>query len=205
MGVRGKKRGRPRKKRPEETPEYWKDVLHDHHLGLDRADPDWLVLECMFVKQGRTVPLEAHGLVSITRPRSASLSLKLDCAADEAIVLPAPWLRYLKYMDVVAEARSPKDTGAGLKRLFLEDARSRYWEQPPEIPKQLGTPAEFRERWAHNELEIRLQANRRKHLIRIVVLPIPPDEPEDLDETDEPNGHWAGLTWIPGPPRDRRS
>lgn len=201
-----KKRGRPRKKRPEETQEYWNKQLHNYRLGMDRAEPEWRVLCCELVnEEGRTAPLENMGAGgSVTQQTDALNSLLYEAASDENIALPARWLHYMEYMEVVAETLSPEDNGSVFKELFLQDARSRHWEQPPDIPPALGSPAGFRLACLRNELEIHLESNRRTHLIKIAVLPIPPDEPEDLNEAEEPPGHWNGLVWIPDPPRNGR-
>ncbi len=142
---------------------------------------------------------------SVTQRTNFLASIQLESALDESVGLSDPWLRHLEYMDVVAEALSPKDNGATLKRLFLEDARSRYREIPEDFPVELGTPKEFRTRWESKDLEIRLEANRRRQLIKIAVIPIPPDEPEDLNEAEEPDGHWEGLRWFPAPSRKDHS
>lgn len=127
--------------------------------------------------------------VSHTQRTDALTSLHLESGENESVKLSPAWLLYLAYWDVVAEALSHKDNGAELKRLTLTDARSRYWEQPPDVLRPmnaaLGTPAEFRERWKYRELDIRLRcvANRRTPVIEIWRLT--PDEPDDWDEADE--------------------
>ena len=89
-----------------------------------------------------------------------------------------------------------------MKKLVLEDARSRYWEDPPDLTS-LGTPAEFRALCADADrhVDIQLQYTRREQKIRFTVYSLPPDEPEDLDEAGEPDGHWEGLRWIPNTPK----
>jgi hypothetical protein len=114
-------------------------------------------------------------------------------------MLDAVAKRVDNYRDVIAEALSPKDNGAALKQLARMDARSRYWELPPDVLRPMnapvGTPAEFRERWHYGELEITAHArNRREHVFEIWQLP--PAEPEDLDKAGEPKGHWNGLRWT---------
>jgi hypothetical protein len=132
---------------------------------------------------------------SLTQPSDSWYALLLN--DDAGVPLPAPWLRYLEYVNVVAEYLSPKDKGAAIKKLALEDARSRFRSRPPQFPAELGTPAEFKARLAGHELEIRLRADRRNHVISIRVYQLPPDEQEDLDPSDDPAGHWEGLTWFP--------
>ena len=200
MGLARKKRGRPRKKRSEDTPEYWEKQLHNHRLGEHRGESKREVLACFFVNKKDQTALEQIGTgESVTRQTDELASLHLEAAEKEEIVLSREWLHYLEYMDVIAAALSPKDKGAALKNLFLEDARSRYWEQPPEVrvPASL-TPAELRRRWLEHEIEIRpLGSSRRNRFIRIVCYPVPPEESEDLDESGEPPGHWEGLKFIP--------
>jgi hypothetical protein len=140
---------------------------------------------------------------SATQRTDELISLHKEAAVNDGIKLSQEWHLYLEYMDVIAEALSPKDKGTTLKQLALADARSRYWEQPPRVFRPmnapLGTPAELRQKWLYGELDIRTRAgNRREHIIEIWELP--PDEPEDLDGAEGPSGHWDGLTWIPDPP-----
>jgi len=139
---------------------------------------------------------EYVGHESATQRTDPTLHPLLEVADDGSIVLPAVWRRCLEYMNVIAERLSPKDKGAALKRLFLEDARSRSSEPPLEIPAELGTPEELKRRLAWYELEIYLKSNRRDQVIHFVVNQFPPDVEEDLDEADEPKGHWEGLKWF---------
>lgn len=141
---------------------------------------------------------------SITQPEDSLLSVYQQLADNEKMTLPAHWQRYLEYMDVVAEMLSPIDQGAALKQLALTDARSRYWEQPPDFGS-LGAPAEFRKRCAESHVEIDSQCNRREHTIRFILYSLPPDVSEDLDESGGPDGHWDGLVWIPHAPRNGHS
>lgn len=134
---------------------------------------------------------------STTQQTDPVLSLHKEAATEEHAVLPADWKHYLAYMNVIAEAHSPEDNGAGLKSLFLMDARSRLWERAPTVPAALGTPAEFKKRLHDHEMEIRYMVNRRETTIRIRVYELPPDEDEDLDPANEPSGRWEGLKWIP--------
>jgi hypothetical protein len=138
---------------------------------------------------------------SFTRGTDPKLSLLREAAADESIELPATWVRFLGYMNVIAEAKSPDDKGEKLKQFFLEDARSRCYEQPPTIPAELGTPSEFKTRLAGHEMELRYTVNRQETTIRIHIYQLPPAEDEDLDPADEPAGHWEGLTWHPDTPK----
>ncbi len=148
------------------------------------------------------VPLDAVG-ESTTQRTDGLASLYRESGDNANVKLSPPWTRYLDYMDVIAEALSPKDKGAALKQLALADARSRHWDEPPDtfrpMNASLGTPAEFRQKWLYGELEIRARVgNRRNHVIEIWQLP--PAEPEaDLDEAGEPSGHWDGLRWTGGP------
>jgi hypothetical protein len=135
---------------------------------------------------------------SATLLTAPELSLQ-ETAVDESVVLSVAWMRYLEYMGVIAEALSRKDKGVDLKRLSLEDARSRSGEPPPTIPAELGTPVEFKQRLVDHELEIRRRVDRRQHVIIIRVYPLPPHVDEDLDETQDPRGHWEGLKWLPDP------
>jgi hypothetical protein len=154
-------------------------------------------------KRPKPVSLDEAGL-SATQLTDQLTSLHIEASANDGVILSPEWLLYVEYMDVIAEALSPKDNGTALKHLALADARSRHWEQPPRVfhpmNASLGTPSEFRQQWIYGELEIRTRAgNRREHLIEIWQLP--PLEPEDLDEAGEPSGHWEGLTWVPDPPK----
>jgi hypothetical protein len=177
MTTTKKKRGRPPKKRPEQTPEYWEKQLHNHRLGMHRAVPKWQVLGCQFVnEEGETFSLESiikGGNITCEADRVAVLHQQRG--ADESIVLPAPWLRSLEYMDFIAELQSPQDQGAALKKLLLEDARSRCGEEQPIDFSCAGTPAEFRQRCAENRLEIELDS--RRHIIKISAYSLSPDEP----------------------------
>jgi len=134
---------------------------------------------------------------SLTQPSDSWYALFVK--DNEDVPLPAPWLRYLEYMDVIAEELSPKDKGAALKKIVLEDARSRLNTQPPEFLAEVGTPAEFKERLTGHELELRRRFDHREQVILIRVYQLPPDEKEDLDPPEELEGHWEGLKWIPEP------
>jgi hypothetical protein len=136
---------------------------------------------------------------SATQQTDVLLSSLYEEASDESVSLPAAWQRYLECMDVVAEELSPSDKGAALKRLALEDARSRRHTKPPEFPSEIGSPQEFRERLAGHEFEVRTRLTRREQVILIRVYQLPPHENEDLDPLDHPAGHWEGLTFVPDP------
>jgi|SRR5271166_1923894 len=124
-----------------------------------------------------------HG--SITQPDDALMSLRQELAENEKVPLPENWQLYLEYMEVIVEEIRSKNRRAALKKLILEDARSRYWENPPDLAS-LGTPGDFRARCAESHVEVRLQCDRRKHVIRFTLYSLPPDEPEDLDEPEGP-------------------
>ena len=193
-----------------ESPEAWSDFLWKTYGIAEVPQPKYEDCESEFVcgKTGQTVPLaEIAGrrqVGSHTQQTDELLSLHLESGANANVKLSPAWLLHLEYMDVIAEALSPKDRGAALKQMALTDARSRYWDAPPDVvPASCGTPAEFRQRWGWGELEIRTRAaKRRECVIEIWQHSIPPDQPEDLDldEAGEPSGHWDGLTWTPGPP-----
>lgn len=70
----------------------------------------------------------------------------------------------------------------------------------PVFPEVLGSPDEFFERWKGYEFDVRFsRKSRRTQVFEIRQYRLPPDEPEELDEADEPKGHWEGLKWIPDP------
>jgi hypothetical protein len=176
MGAQKKKRGRPRKERPEEKQEYWKNVLHDHRLGPERAASKRLRWEWILGENAG--PLLERPRSITQQETSTTLSEQLELAADETVVLSAPWLRFLEYMDVVAEALSPEDNGAGLKNSFLQDARSRHQEPPIHIPAEVGSPAELRALLIAGELKISVESDRRHKIIKIIRLATPSNEPE---------------------------
>lgn len=205
----GKKRGRPRKvadfmARLGEDQNKWDKWLSSMGLPahssskkevLEHRRPDVL-------DGGKIVrPIVGNKLKdeSLTQPSDSWFALFRKDDEDEP--LPPAWLRYLEYMDVVAEHLSPKDKGAAIKKLALEDARSRSRFRPSKFPAELGTPSEFKKRLAGNELEIRLKADRSNHVINIRAYQLPHDEDEDLDSSEEPEGHWEGLTWFPDAPK----
>lgn len=139
------------------------------------------------------------GLIGSATQTDRMVSVTAEAATN--VKLSPEWLRYLEYMDVIAQALSPKDKGAALKQLALMDARSRCREQPPELSRQLdaafGTPAEFQQLWNYGELDIRARAgNRREHVIEITRLP-PWDPEDDPDEAGDPSGHRDGLKGTP--------
>lgn len=189
-----------------ECPEKWNDfLLKTYRFPQDPFTRKEVQQDCIRVldqKSGRLVPMPLGEAGESTTQSDALTSLHQEAGADESVALSPQWLLHLEYMDVIAEELYPKDKDAALKlkQLALADARSRYWEQPPEVFRpmnaSLGTPAEFRERWFYGELEIRVcAADRRNHVFEIWRLP--PAEPEDLDEAGEPSGHWDGLKWTP--------
>jgi hypothetical protein len=209
----GKKRGRPRK--PVLVVNIC-DVQSEWNARLKRAGNPLEKASNFEIAESNLPSTERDNWGRKVRPTKVSLgeswkhksftqpdplvSLCREAAEDQSVVLSAAWMRYLEYMDVIAEARYHNEKCAVLKQLFLQDARSRSAEQPPEIPAELGTPADFEGRLADHELEIRYEANRREHAISIRVYPLPPHEDEDLDEGDE-KGHWEGLTWFPDRPQ----
>lgn len=68
---------------------------------------------------------------SSTQPDDPLMLLRQELADNEKVVLPENWRRYFEYMDVIVEMLLAKDQRSALKKLTLEDARSRYWEDPP--------------------------------------------------------------------------
>jgi hypothetical protein len=139
---------------------------------------------------------------SVTQSGDPFPTLQQETATDESIVVSAEWRHYLGYMSVIAEIQSPGDKGAELKSLFLQDARFQHRKRAPKIPAELGTPAEFKARVLGHELDIIL--DHRKRAVRIRIYPLPPDENEELNQSDDPKGQWAGLTWMPDPdPNDQ--
>ena len=211
----GKKRGRPRKPvlviRLADVQQEWEERLRrtgnpkEKHSDYEISEQSlpWTDRE----SSGRKIrPTkvefgESSEHRSFTQETDPELSHLQEAAADESVALHSAWMRYLEYMNVIAEARSLNDNGAELKQFFEGDARSRSEGKPPKIPAELGTPAEFKKRLADHEMEIRYTVNRRKQVIRIRVYQLPPDEEEDLDETKDPKGHWEGLKWCPDGPQ----
>jgi|ERR1051326_4808937 hypothetical protein len=123
--------------------------------------------------------------VSFTQQTNPLRSLHEEAAANEAVKLSRGWCSYLEYMDVIFAAISSGDNRRRLNQLALNDARSRYWEQPPPMLDQMnesfGMPAKFRQLWASGELDIRKRyRNRRDNFIEIVQLP--PQAPEEDDD-----------------------
>lgn len=110
---------------------------------------------------------------SITQPDDPLTSFKQELAVDERIALPAPWLRYLEYMDIIFELQSPGDQGAALKKLALEDARSRHMEEQPIDLSCAGTPEEFRTLCEQSRVEIQLDTDG--HIINVIGYPLLPD------------------------------
>jgi hypothetical protein len=201
----GKKRGRPRKvldfmARLGEDQNKWDKWLSSMGLPAHSSSKKEVLEHRLpdVLENGKLArPIVGNRLhdESLTQPSDSWYALLRRDDEDEA--LPAAWSRYLEYMDVVAEHLSPKDKGAAIKKLAFEDARSRSRSRPSQFPAELGTPSEFKKRLAGNELEIRLKADRSNHLIHICAYQLPHDEDEDLDPSEEPVGHWEGLTWIP--------
>lgn len=89
-------------------------------------------------KRKRPIFGERAGDESLTMSRGAWFALFFR--DEEDVVLPAEWQHYLQYMDVIPEYLYPKNKGANLKRLALQDARSRRREPPTKFPAELGTP-----------------------------------------------------------------
>jgi len=165
-----KKRGRPSKKRPEQTAGYWEKQLQNHRLGMGRAEHKWQVLQCMFVEEDGE-PLLLESLLtggSITNQNDGVASLYEQAAADASSVLPPPWLLYLEYMYIIAELLSPEDQGATLKEAMLRHACSCREEQPIDF-SCAGTPAEFRTRCEQSRVVIQLDKNRK--IINIIGYP----------------------------------
>lgn len=135
---------------------------------------------------------------SVTQETDAILSLHEEAAYDGRVELSPPWQRYVDFMLLFADSL-PADQSEKVKRLSLRAARSRHWELADAIPAVLGTMAELRARWERGEIWFRSKCSRKGWTIFVEENPggMPPDEPEDLDETGEPPGHWEGLVWIP--------
>jgi hypothetical protein len=112
------------------------------------------------------------------------------------------WKRSQAFMAVMAWIFAWKNT-------LPKQARSELLKQVddlqpikplPVFDKSLGTPEEFLERWRGHELDVRfVYKNRSTQVFEIWYESLPPDEPEDLDEAGEPDGHWDGLTRTPTP------
>jgi len=196
-----------------ECPEKWNDYLWGTYgLPQEPCTRKEVQQDCIRVidsrsKRAKPISLDEAG-ESITQSTDPLTSLHLESGSNMSVVLSADWLRYLEFMDVIAEELSPEDNGLALKQLALADARSRYWEKPPDVLRpmnaSLGIPAEFRQLWTFGQLEIRVCAqNRRQYFVEIWQLP--PYEPEELDEAGEPLGHWEGLKFISDPPENADS
>ena len=112
---------------------------------------------------------------SITQPDDPLISFQQELAVDESIALPAPWLRYLEYMDIIFELQSPEDQGAAKKKLALEDARSRYMEEQPIDLSCAGTPEELRTLCDKSRVEIQLDSDGL--IINVIGYPLSPDGP----------------------------
>lgn len=145
---------------------------------------------------------ESWNHTSITQKTDDFLSLREESACDERIELSPDWQRYVDFFAVFAGSL-PADRREKVKELAVMEARSRYWEVAPEIPAVLGTIDELRSRWERGEIWFRQKYTRQKWTIYVEENPpgMPPDDPEDFDEGEEPNGHWEGLKWIAEEPR----
>ncbi len=168
-----KKRDRPAKKRVENTQKYWDEQLHNHRLGIHRAAPKWRVLGCQFVnKEGEAVPLTNFRVRErVVEQTDPSNYVRTEANTDQNDVLPDSWLKSLEYLFIIAELKSPKDHGANLKKLMLEDAWSRHGEQPIDF-SCVGTPAEFRALCEQSLVEIQLEFP----IIKIIGYPLSPDK-----------------------------
>lgn len=206
-----KKRGRPRKPiiviRLADVQQEWearlrraglpKEIRRPRETQQDAIPESTRDASGRKIRPTKVVYGESLDQWSTTQQTDPVISIHEQAATEEHAVLSPDWKHYLEFMNVIAEYRSPDDNGAGIKNLFLKDARSRRSELPPRIPAALGTPAEFKNRLADHEMELRYTVNRQETTIRIHVYQLPPDENEDLDPADEPAGHWDGLKWIP--------
>ncbi len=68
----------------------------------------------------------------------------------------------------------------------------------PVFDESWGTPEEFLDRWRCHELDVRFVCkNRGTQMFEVWRESIPPDEPDDWDESEAPRGHWDGLKWTP--------
>jgi hypothetical protein len=83
VGLAPKKRGRPRKERPEEAPEFWKKQLHNHRLGEHGGESKQEVLACFFVnkKTGRGVSLEKIGTHESVTQQTDEIASLHPCTA----------------------------------------------------------------------------------------------------------------------------
>lgn len=139
---------------------------------------------------------------SATQQTDELLSLNNESAVNADIKLSPAWQRYVDFMCLFAESL-PADRREKVKSLALREARSRYWEPAPDIAPKLGTMAALRARWERGEVWFRPKYTRRGCTIVVEENPpgMPPDDPEDLDDGEEPYGHWEGLKWSSVPPK----
>lgn len=176
----GKKRGRPRKV-PEfivplgEDQEKWdkwlestwglpkekgstKEVLEHMLTPVDSEDPPRLVGE-------------SPGDQSLTQPIDHwSFARRATDLENEA--LPARWIRYLEYMNQIAELASPSDNGAAWKEAFLEHAWCHCSEDPIEMPAKIRTPEEFKKLLSAYRIEIHYITDRRRRVFEVVAYPL---------------------------------
>jgi hypothetical protein len=148
------------------------------------------------VRPTKVVFGESWDHTSATQQTDELLSLHEEAAANEHIKLSAAWQRYVDFMNLFADSL-PAERREKVQRLALLEARSRYWEVAPDIAAELGTMPELRAQWERGEIWFRPRYTRQNCTIVVEENPpgMPPDDPEDLDESEEPNGHWEGLKW----------
>lgn len=124
------------------------------------------------------------------------------------------WKRSAAFMQVIARIILARRNTSRYQRRNLVELRKEVPDFPPNadlprFPDELGTPEEFFEQWKGGYLDVTIRFRDRSNQEILFYSTglrefeaSAPDEPEDLDEAGEPNGHWEGLKWISDSPKN---
>lgn len=192
-----------------DCPEKWSAYLLKTYGIPETPQPRSEVSESAFVgEDGSRTPLEAVAgrLIRLGEEPPKGLS---KVWAEYSGLEHEPtehWKRSQAFMQVMAqiyahECKLSKDKRTEMLKIVEELCPD---EPLVEFPEHLGSAQDFFYRWQHHEFDVHfVYENRTTQRLEILEykIPLPPDEPEDLDEAGEPTGHWEGLKWISGSPK----
>jgi hypothetical protein len=193
-----------------ECPEKWNDLLKSGRYGIPRmpeeieARPE--ISETTFANEGKQIPLHVLAGKQLNFGEEPPRGLAKVWADDLGGFERRPterWKRSQAFMRIMvrifaSKERLPKPELT--KLLKVVDDLSPNEPLPRFTPALWGSPKEFLERWRCHEVDMRfVYVNRSSMRFELWAESIPPDAPEDLDEAEEPSGHWDGLKWTPTP------
>jgi hypothetical protein len=192
-----------------DCPKKWNKYLLKTYGYSETPQPRDEVSESAFVtERGSRTPLEdvaAHQIRLGEEPPKGLFKVWAEHSGLEGQPTEQ-WKRSQAFMQVMGRIYAHVNKLSKENRAELvKDVENLRPDVPlVEFPEELGTSEQFFYCWQHHEYDVEFVHQSRK-MQRFQVwrqpIPLPPDEPEHLDEAGEPPGHWEGPKWIPDTPK----